>query len=145
MPTVERTFTVTSPPQRVLSYLKDFANAEEWDPGTQSCTRIDSGPLRVGSRWRNVSKILGVSTELEYVLKEATDTKLVFEGRNDSATSTDTIVVTTAPDGAKISYRADLTMHGLAVVTAPAMKLLFEKIAGDTKKQMTEVLNNLPA
>ena len=36
-------------------------------------------------------------------------------------------------------------MHGLAVVTAPAMKLLFEKIAGDTKKQMTEVLNNLPA
>ena len=77
--------------------------------------------------------------------KRLTDTKLVFEGRNDSATSTDTIVVTTAPDGAKISYRADLTMHGLAVVTAPAMKLLFEKIAGDTKKQMTEVLNNLPA
>ena len=145
MPTVERSFTVDSPAQRVISYLKDFGNAEEWDPGTESCTRIDSGPLRVGCRWRNMSKILGVSTELEYVLKEATDSTLVFEGRNDSVTSTDTIVVTPAADGAKIHYRADLKMHGLAVVMAPAMKLLFEKIAGDTKKQMTEVLNKLPA
>ena len=70
---------------------------------------------------------------------------IVIAHRLSTIRSTDTILVTNAPDGAKISYRADLTMHGLAVVTAPAMKLLFEKIAGDTKKQMTEVLNNLPA
>ena len=56
--------------------------------------------------------------KLEYVLKEATDSTLVFEGRNDSATSTDTIVVTPAADGAKIHYRADLEIHGLAVVMA---------------------------
>ena len=31
-------------------------------------------------------------------------------------------------------------MHGLAVVMAPAMKLLFKKIAGDTEKQPTGVL-----
>ena len=32
MPSVQRTFTVTPPPAEVLDYLKDFANATEWDP-----------------------------------------------------------------------------------------------------------------
>jgi carbon monoxide dehydrogenase subunit G len=145
MPTVARTFTVTTPPNRVLDYLRDFSHAEAWDPGTQTCTRIDEGPLTVGSKWHNVSKILGVSTELTYTLKESTDTRLVFEGTNKTATSVDTIVVQPTVDGAQIEYRADLTMHGLAAVTAPAMKVLFEKIAGDTKNQMTNVLNKLPA
>lgn len=145
MPSVSRTFTVTAPAKHVLDYLKDFTNAQEWDPGTQSCTRIDSGPVTVGSRWHNVSKILGFSTELEYTLKELTDTRVVFEGKNGSATSTDTIVMSPADGGAQIDYRADLRMHGLAVLMGPAMKLLFEKIAGDTKDQLTDVLNALPA
>jgi carbon monoxide dehydrogenase subunit G len=145
MPTVSRTFTVTSPPTQVLAYLRDFANAQEWDPGTQSCTRIDNGPVTVGSSWHNVSRIAGVSTELTYVLKESTDTRLVFEGSNNSATSTDTIVITPVEGGARIDYRADLAMHGLAVLMSPGMKVLFEKIAGDTENQLTEVLNSLPA
>ena len=145
MPTVSRSFTVEAPPRRVLNYLKDFSHAEAWDPGTQRCTRIDSGPVTVGSRWHNESKIFGVSTELDYALKEATTDRVVFEGNNKSATSVDTIIVTPSGSGSRVSYRADLKMHGLGVVASPVMKVLFEKIAGETKDQMTEVLNALPA
>lgn len=145
MPTVSRTFTVAAPPTAVLDYLRDFANAEQWDPGTQTCSRIDVGPVAVGSRWHNVSKILGLSTELDYTLTESTGDRLVFEGNNSTATSTDTIIVTPADGGATVNYRADLRLHGLAAVLSPAMKLLLEKIAGDTEDQLTEVLNALPA
>ncbi|CAN5226580.1 SRPBCC family protein [soil metagenome] len=143
MPSVSRTFTVTSSPQQVVGYLKDFSNAQEWDPGTETCRRIDDGPVTVGSSWHNVSKIVGVTAELEYKLLELTDTRLVFEGTNKSATSTDTIVVTPADGGSEINYRADLEMHGPAVLISPAMKLVFEKLAGDTETQMTKVLNSL--
>ncbi len=145
MPTVSRTFTVGAPSEQVLEFLRDFTNAEQWDPGTETCTRLDSGPVRVGSRWHNVSKVLGRTTELEYRLKEANGPLLVFEGHNDAATSIDTIVVTPAEAGSRISYKAQLKMHGLAVLMAPAMKLLFEKIAGDTETRMTTVLNSLTA
>lgn len=145
MPTVSRTFDVTCTPAEVIGYLKNFSNAEAWDPGTQSCTRIDAGPVTVGSTWNNVSKILGVTTELTYTLKELTDTRLVFVGENKSATSTDTIKVTPADGGSTIEYRADLDMHGIGKLFAPAMSLVFEKLAADTKKQMTKVLNQLPA
>lgn len=143
MPSVSRTFAVTPPPSTVIDYLKDFSNAEQWDPGTQTCTREDAGPVREGSSWHNVSKIVGVEAELTYTLDRLADDTLVFVGKNDASTSTDTITVEPHEAGSVITYRADLEMHGVAKVLSPAMKLVFEKLANDTEKQMTEVLNKL--
>ena len=86
MTTVSRTFTVSPPPNVVIDYLKDFSNAEEWDPGTESCTRNDSGPVQVGSTWHNVSKIVGTTTELTYQLTELTDERIVFVVKNETST-----------------------------------------------------------
>ncbi|KRC89360.1 polyketide cyclase [Terrabacter sp. Root85] len=142
MPSVTRSFTVHPAPAVVIAYLKDFANAEEWDPGTESCTRVGDGPVAVGARWHNVSKIAGVTTELDYELAELTDTRIVLVGRNDSATSTDTITVLPSGEGSEITYHAELDMHGLANLAAPAMKLVFEKLANDTEEQLTRVLES---
>jgi carbon monoxide dehydrogenase subunit G len=143
MPSVSRTFAVTPPPATVIDYLKDFGNAEQWDPGTQSCTRQDDGPIREGSSWHNVSKIVGVEAELTYTLDTLAPEQLVFVGKNDSSTSTDTITVEPHEGGSVLTYRADLEMHGVAKVLSPAMKLVFEKLANDTEKKLTEVLNGL--
>jgi carbon monoxide dehydrogenase subunit G len=144
MPSVSRTFTVAPPPQVALDYLADFSHAEEWDPGTESCTRNGDGPVQVGTTWDNTSTIAGVSTELTYTLEELTSDKVVLVGRNDTATSTDTITVTPADgSGSEITYRADLEFHGAAKLGAPIAKLVFEKIGSDTEKQLTEVLNGL--
>ena len=42
-----------------------------------------------------------------------------------------------------ITYQADLEMKGAAKLLSPAMKLVFEKLANDTEKQMTTVLNGI--
>lgn len=141
MPTVERTFPVAPPPAEVIAYLKDFANAEEWDPGTESCTQTSPGPVAVGTRWHNVSKIAGVKAELDYELTELGDDHLVLVGTNESATSTDTISVRPSGTGSEVTYRAELEMKGAAALMAPAMKVIFEKLANDTEKQLTEVLS----
>ena len=144
MPTVSRTFSVKPLPAEVVNYLKDFGNAEEWDPGTQRCTRTDSGPLGQGSQWHNVSNIFGVTAKLTYTLDKLTDRTVVFVGKNDSSTSTEVISVDAADTGSVITYRNDLEMHGLAKLLNPVMKLAFEKLANDTEKQLTTVLNRLP-
>lgn len=143
MPTVSRTFAVNPPPDRVIDYLKDFGNAVEWDPGTQTCTRQDSGPIRAGSTWHNVSRIVGVTAELTYTLNRLSNRSLVFMGENDSSNTVDTITVDASGAGSVITYRADLEMKGVAKLLSPAMKIVFEKLANDTEKQMTTVLNGL--
>ncbi len=143
MTTVTRTFNVTAPANVVVDYLKDFGNAEHWDPGTERCSRNDVGPIAVGANWHNVSKIGGVSTELTYTLQELTTDKIVLVGTNDTATSTDSITVRPASGGSEITYQADIEMIGAAKLAAPIIKLAFEKLGNDTAKQMTEVLNKL--
>ena len=143
MTTISRTFTVTPAPSVVLDYLKDFSHAEEWDPGTEKCERLDSGPVAVGSRWHNTSKIAGVSTELEYELTELTESKVVFAGSNDSASTTDTITVLPSGSGSEITYVADIEMSGAAKLATPVVKLVFEKIGSDTEDDMVTVLNRL--
>lgn len=143
MTTVSRTFQVKPSPPAIMDYLKDFTNAEEWDPGTEKCTRNESGPIEVGSTFHNVSKIAGVSTELTYTLEKLTDDTLVLVGRNETAISTDTITVLPADGGSKVTYEAVIDMQGAAKLAAPVTKLIFEKIGGDVEDDMTAALNKL--
>ncbi|MEP9364625.1 SRPBCC family protein [Nocardioides sp. CN2-186] len=145
MTTVSRTFVVSPPPAVVLDYLQDFSRTEEWDPGTEKCTRIDDGPIHVGSRWHNESKIAGISTELTYELVELTDRRVVFVGTNKTATSTDTITVEPHADGSEVTYEAVIEMNGAAKLAAPFVKLVFEKVGSDTEDTMVAVLNRLGA
>lgn len=144
MTTVSRTFHVKPEPAIVLAYLKDFTNAAEWDPGTERCERTDgSGPIDVGARFHNVSKIAGVSTELDYTLTELTNDTIVFVGVNDTATSTDTITVRPEATGSEVVYQAVIEMKGAARLAAPVVKLIFEKVGTDTEKQMSAALDRL--
>ena len=140
---MSRTFTVKPTPEVVVDYLADFTHAEEWDPGTESCTRLDSGPIRVGSRFHNESEIAGVSTELVYELVTLDADKVVLRGENDSATSTDTITVTPKDGGSEITYEAVIEAKGIGKLAEPLMKLVFERIGSETETKMTEVLNRL--
>lgn len=140
---MSRTFTVKPAPDVVVDYLADFTHAEEWDPGTESCTRLDSGPIQVGSRFHNESRIAGVSTELVYELVTLDADKVVLRGENDSATSTDTITVTPQDGGSEITYEAVIEAKGVGKLAEPLMKLVFERIGSETEKKMTEVLDRL--
>lgn len=142
---VERTFTVASSPEGVVEYLRDFARAEQWDPGTVTCTRIDEGPVEVGSRWRNVSTFLGRKTELVYELTREDADGLQFVGRNDTATSTDDISITAgpAPGTTRIGYHAHVEFNGLAKLGAPVAKLALEKLGNDTEKNLIRVLGDV--
>ena len=143
MPTVSRTFDVQRSPEAVVAYLTDFANAEQWDPGTERCVRNDSGPVQVGASWHNTSKIAGVSTELTFTLEQLGDEQIVFVGRNDTATSTETIDISADGTGSTITYTNDLQFDGAAKLAAPISKVVFEKLGNDTEKQLVEVLNAL--
>ncbi|MFD4668475.1 SRPBCC family protein [Lentzea sp. NPDC058450] len=143
MTTVSRTFTVQASPEVVVPYLADFGNAVQWDPGTEACTRNDAGPVQVGANWHNTSKIAGITTELTYTLEQLAGDRIVLVGRNDTATSTETIEVTPSGAGSTVTYTNDLEFKGAAKLAAPLGKVVFEKLGNDTEKQLTEVLNGL--
>jgi carbon monoxide dehydrogenase subunit G len=141
MPVTERTFDVAAPVPIAVDYLKDFGNAEEWDPGTQTCTRQDTGPIAVGATWRNVSKIVGKETELAYTLEAMSDDHLTFVGKNKTATATDDISFATVAGRTRITYRSDIEFHGLAKVAGPLLAPKFESLGDETQARLTAILD----
>ena len=142
---VERTFTVGTTPWAVLAYLKDFGNAQEWDRAAQHTTRRDGGPLQPGATWRQARRVLGISAELTWTLIEAIGDRLVFHGRNEAATCTDTVWVRAAPGGTEVTYRVELEMHGLAKLATPVMKIELEKLGTEGVAGLSRALNQLAA
>jgi carbon monoxide dehydrogenase subunit G len=142
---VQRTFTVEPPVEAVIDYLKDFAHAEQWDPGTVSCTREGApGPVTVGTTWHNVSKVKGRETELTYRLDRLEAARLTFVGENKTATATDDITFRATDAGTEITYDSDIVFHGVAKVADPFLHGEFEKLGDETVEKLTAVLNALP-
>jgi carbon monoxide dehydrogenase subunit G len=144
MVSVSRSFDVSKPIGQVVDYLADFAHAEEWDPGTKTCKPIGSGPLDVGSTWHNVSVFRGKETELTYRLVRREADRLVFEGTNKTATSTDDLKFTALPaGGTRITYQAHIAFHGLTKLVGWAVQGEFNRLGDLTQAQMTRVINAL--
>ncbi len=140
---VNRVQIVAVAPEVAVAYLRDFSHAVEWDPGTVSCTRTSTGAIGLGSTWRNVSKFLGRETELEYELTVDEPDRLVFTGKNRTATSVDDIRLTPEGLGARLEYDATVTLNGLARLTDPVVQLAFNRIADPTVQQLAETLERL--
>ena len=138
---VQRTITVRKPVDVVVNYLKDFGRAEEWDPGTLSCTRLDEGPVQVGARWRNVSRFRGKETELTYELVRLEPQHVVFVGKNKTATSTDDLTLASTPDGTVIVYQATIVFNGLAKLADPFLKREFDKLGDAVVGSMAAAVN----
>jgi len=127
----------------VVDYLKDFANAEEWDPGTKSCVQESAGPVGVGTTWHNVSVIKGRETELTYRLAELEPGHVKLIGENKTATSIDDMTVAATATGSMITYHAQITFNGLAKLAGPFLQSEFKDLGEKTVQQMTRAINAL--
>ncbi|MFD7027295.1 SRPBCC family protein [Streptomyces sp. NPDC059917] len=143
MVAVERSFIVTAPRAVLVDYLKDFSHAQEWDPGTRTCERVDAGAVRVGSTWTNVSVFRGRETRLTYRLVRMDEGRLVFVGENTSVTTTDDLLLTPVPDGTLLTYRARLDFKGWRKLAAPFLRKDFDRLADEVERAMPRVLGKL--
>ncbi|ALG12100.1 SRPBCC family protein [Kibdelosporangium phytohabitans] len=137
---VERTLTVGVPAAVVAGYLADFGNAEEWDPGTVSCTRTDEGELAPGARWRNISEFRGKRTELTYELTRRDLGRITFVGNNKTATSTDDFTIVEGEESTTVHYAATIVFHGLAKLADPFLKRHFERLGDEVVVTLTAAL-----
>jgi hypothetical protein len=142
---VRRTFTTTGSPAAVFGYLADFRNAEEWDPGTVSCTLV-SGEVGPGAAYRNVSEFLGRKTELDYVtVRHLPDTELHFQGRNSTFVGDDRMSFRPVDGGTEVTYHATFELRGAAQLALPVVAAYLPVLASKTIKHLQETLDRVTA
>jgi uncharacterized protein YndB with AHSA1/START domain len=141
---IERTLTVDQPAERVWDYLSDFRSTNDWDPGTVRTERT-SGDGGAGTTYHHTSRFLGREVQLDYVVTEVEPgRRITLQGDNSTVTSVDTITVDAAPEGGTVvTYRAELTLKGVARLAGSALALPLKKLGDDAEKGLTEALEKL--
>lgn len=129
------------PREEVFAYLSDFSNTEEWDPGTVQATRVDEGPVGVGSEFRLVAAFLGRRTSITYRIVEYDGPHAVsFHGENATVVSSDRITLASTDAGTRIVYDAELTLKGPLKLADPLLALAFRHVGEKARAGMQDVL-----
>ncbi|MBS2939975.1 SRPBCC family protein [Nocardioides sp. J2M5] len=143
MPSIARTFTTSATPTAAFAYLADFRNAEEWDPGTRSCERVD-GDGGEGTIYRNVSTFLGREVELTYTAVALEPGRLVhLRGGRDGFEGHDRFELEPSGAGTQVRYSADFSFSGLAALGSPVVGLWLPVLAAKTLPQLRRSLDRL--
>ncbi|MFG2675551.1 SRPBCC family protein [Streptomyces sp. NPDC048445] len=138
---VERVMHSSRTRDEIVAYMADSSRAEQWDPGTITCRRVNANdPVEVGTEWLNVSSFRGRRTELRYELTRMSNDRLTFVGRNKTATSTDDLHFETLSDGTRITYGAQVEFHGIARLATPLLKREFERLGDEVSRQLPAAL-----
>jgi len=116
-------------PEDVFSYLADFSNAREWDPGVPKAERLGKGPIGEGSQFLITANFLGRTTTLTYAIVEYRPSSAVaFRGENSTAVSLDRITCEPFGGGTRVTYNAQLSLKGPLGVADPLLALAFRRV-----------------
>jgi hypothetical protein len=123
------TVTTALPPAQAFALMADFANAEGWDPATNSSRQLDDGPIDVGARFELKMEIFGRENTIEYELTNLdAPARVVLRGENAGSVSIDEISVAPHGDGAAVTYEATVSMKGAYKVIGPFFAPVFKRM-----------------
>lgn len=131
---------------QAFAFVADFGNAERWDPGVASSVRLDSGPVRVGSRYRLGIRMGGRIAPMVYEISRLEPPhRVVLAGRGSGVTAVDDITFRSTPEGTEIDYVADIRLEGAMRLLTPLAGGAFRGIAERAREGMERTLDGLAA
>jgi NAD(P)-dependent dehydrogenase (short-subunit alcohol dehydrogenase family)/carbon monoxide dehydrogenase subunit G len=136
---------VPAPIGEVFRYTSDFSNIEQWDPGVNESSRLGTGPLGEGSRFRVVVKAGLSSTPMEYVITcYEPPRRVVLEGRGAGIEAIDEIRFMATDGATRIEYAAEIRLGGVAGLMQPLLGGVLERVGRRAIAGLKEALSTEP-
>ncbi|WP_022959148.1 SDR family NAD(P)-dependent oxidoreductase [Spongiibacter tropicus] len=152
---------VNRPVVDCFNYLRDFSTIPQWDPGVFSAEKLTPGPVRAraaehsGTEYQLVFHIPKRKLQMRYEQLEAEPNKrLVLSGyslplcgngessKPGALSAYDEICFDAlSPELTEISYRAELTLHGIPDTLLPAFKPALNRLGKKVAKGISDALS----
>lgn len=143
MPIIKRTITTTLPVEDAFSYLADFSNATEWDPGTASSVPQDQEAPHVGQRYDLVVTWGSRELPMTYEITALDPNRLlVLEGDGSTTTAVDTMTFAAVDGTTTVVYEADIRLKGLLRLAEPFLKGKFKALGDEAEYGLATALAN---
>ncbi len=144
MTRIHERIETTLPAEIAFDYIADFANAQEWDPGTASSQRLDDGPVGPGSRYALQVRMGGRTAPMEYrIHRYERPHQVVLVGSGSNVEAIDDIRIERVGDRTVIDYTANIHLGGLLRFVEPFLGRSFERIGRQAAAGMAAALGVL--
>jgi len=120
---VEETFIVTPAPDETFQYLADIEHEPRWNPWAIEVTKITSGPIGPGSRFRGRYKRFGV---VEQELADYLPPRRITYRSNTMGAASMTFDLEPHASGTRITLTGQADPPGLMKLFDPVMRLLMQ-------------------
>lgn len=143
MPIVQESIFIPKPPQEVFDYISDPNHLPEWDSAIVESQQIDDGPVKVGTRTKGKSKILGRRFDWSTEVTEFDPPRrVVSRGEGDLKF---TVIHITEPegDGTRFTARveADSGLGGIfGKVADPLVQKAYSRTSRANLETLVEIL-----
>ena len=124
-----------------FEYVADFANAQTWDPGVATAERLDSGAVRLGSRFRlgvRLGRRVGLMDHQTTVSEPST--RVVLVGSGSGVSAVDDIRFEATPTGTRVEYTADIRLGGALRLVQPFLGRSFANLGRNAARGMHRTL-----
>jgi hypothetical protein len=143
MPSTTETTTIDRPASEVFPRVADFAHLSEWDPVFDSSSRLDDGPVGVGSSFLVTGTTAGREVELILTITTYDAPNLVtFDGTGDGLRTTERIEVAPLDDErCEVTYHSSFETNHADLVEA-AMQVPFWLVGKATMRHLDDWLTD---
>lgn len=117
--------TIARPITEVFDYVADLRNEKAWNPGARRVTKLEEGPVRVGSTFE--AEYAGAGVLQIVVTKYDRPTMLRYRSVGRSMELTSTIVCAETPGGCVLTMMMDVEPAGLLKLASPLMALMLRR------------------
>lgn len=110
----QETIDVDADYKTSYSFLGDFANLPDWDPGIVKVEKVTPGILRIGTQFTVYASFFGRTLPMTYELTEMTlNERVVYVGKGETVEVVDTIEFEESAVGSRIKYKAEFEFLGV--------------------------------
>ena len=129
-------------PADAFAYVADFANSSEWDPGVAWSERLDTGPVRVGARFRLGVHLGRRVAPMEYRISAfESPRRVVLTGHGSGVSAVDEIRFEPSGNGTRIDYTADIRLGGALRLIQPLLGRAFATLGRNAIGGMQRTLD----
>ena len=138
---LRETIEVPRPLDDVFSYVSNFGNSAQWDPGVAESTKTSPGRVGVGTEFDLRVRFGPRSIPMAYVIRiYEPPTRVVLEGTGESVHALDDIEFAATPRGTRINYAAEISLRGAVGVVEPWLKGALDRVGKNAVRGLQAAL-----
>ena len=139
---VEESIVIGRTAEDVFAYVTDFRHSQEWQDTALEIRKVTDGPVRVGTRFEGIRKVMGRKMEVAVEFVHQAKLPCEVDGHRGPMSGEALYRMESSPEGTKVTNRIELRPSGLSRLAGPLVAAGIRRDVRTAQRRLKELLES---